>query len=152
MAHHKPLKDYLACVAVDIGSTGTGYAYSTRDDFRADQLDVTLNEKWTEESQGSLGLKAPTCLLLDPTMQFHAFGYEAENKYAELAAEELHEDWYYFERFKMQLFKNEVSIAPTNNRYQYEKGKITSRDQSRNPYIEYKIKRRANVEPWTYQR
>jgi hypothetical protein len=111
---HKPLKDYLACVAIDIGTTGTGYAYSTREDFREDQTGVTLNEKWTDQSQGLPSLKAPTCLLLDPKMQFHAFGYEAENKYAELAAEGSHENWFYFERFKMQLFKNEVSSAFIN--------------------------------------
>ena len=106
---HKPLKNYLACVAIDIGTTGTGYAYSSVDDFRSNRLDVTFNNKWTDEYQGLLALKTPTCLLLNPALKFHAFGYEAEDKYADLAAKELHNDWYYFERFKLQLYKSEVS-------------------------------------------
>ena len=106
---HKPLKNYLACVAIDIGTTGTGYAYSSVDDFRSNHLDVTFNNRWTDEYQGLLALKTPTCLLLDPALKFHAFGYEAEDKYADLAAKELHNDWYYFERFKLQLYKSEVS-------------------------------------------
>ncbi|XP_061167776.1 heat shock 70 kDa protein 12B-like [Saccostrea echinata] len=105
----KSLKDYSACVAIDIGTTGTGYAYKILGDLGSDRMEVTLNNKWTEESPGLLGIKTPTCLLLDPKMTFNAFGYEAENKYAELASEGLHSDWYYFERFKLQLFKNKIT-------------------------------------------
>lgn len=108
---HKPLKNYLACVAIDIGTTGTGYAFSTLEEFRINQLDVTLNDPWTEEFRGLLALKAPTCILFDPTMKFHAFGYEAENKYTDLATKDAHGDWYYFERFKLHLFKTEVSLS-----------------------------------------
>lgn len=108
---HKPLKNYLACVAIDIGTTGTGYAFSTLEKFRINQLDVTLNDPWTEEFRGLLALKAPTCILFDPTMKFHAFGYEAENKYTDLATKDAHGDWYYFERIKLHLFKTEVSLS-----------------------------------------
>lgn len=91
---HKPLKNYLACVAIDIGTTGTGYAFSMLEEFRINQLDVTLNDPWTEEFRGLLALKAPTCILFEPTMKFHAFGYEAENKYTDLATKDAHGDWF----------------------------------------------------------
>lgn len=107
---HKPLKNYLACVAIDIGTTGTGYAFSMLEEFRINQLDVTLNDPWTEEFRVLLALKAPTCILFDPTMKFHAFGYEAENKYTDLATKDAHGDWYYFERFKLHLFKTEIAM------------------------------------------
>ena len=37
-----------------------------------------------------------------------AFGYEAENKYAELAEEKLHGNYYYFKKFKMLLHEKLV--------------------------------------------
>ncbi|KAH3820948.1 hypothetical protein DPMN_122700 [Dreissena polymorpha] len=40
-----------------------------------------------------------------------AFGYDAESKYAELAAEENHTDVYFFQTFKMKLFDNEGTIG-----------------------------------------
>lgn len=34
---------------------------------------------------------------------FHSFGYDAEEKYAELSEAEEHKEWYYFSHFKMKL-------------------------------------------------
>ena len=57
-----------------------------------------------------MSLKTSTCVLFDPDQKFAKFGYEAETQYGELAAEgtDTHKDWYYFRRFKMQLFDNKV--------------------------------------------
>ena len=38
-----------------------------------------------------------------------AFGYDAENKYFELAEEKMHYRYYYFKRFKMMLHEKIVS-------------------------------------------
>ena len=65
-------------------------------------------------------LKTPTCVLFDPDQNFAKFGYDAETQYCELAAEgtDAHKDWFYFRRFKMQLFDSEVNTyeqRPTEN-------------------------------------
>ena len=57
-----------------------------------------------------MSLKTSTCVLFKPDKTFHSFGYEAEDHYGELASEETgeHKKWYYFRRFKMQLFDKKV--------------------------------------------
>ncbi|WAQ99136.1 HS12A-like protein [Mya arenaria] len=52
---------------------------------------------------GLTSWKTPTTVLLEPDKSFHSFGYEAEEKYIELAEDEKHQDWFYFQRFKMLL-------------------------------------------------
>ncbi|WAQ95287.1 HS12A-like protein, partial [Mya arenaria] len=48
---------------------------------------------------------APTCALIRPDGQsLEAFGYDAEDRYTELASEDKHRPWYFFKRFKMMLF------------------------------------------------
>lgn len=72
--------------------------------------------------------KAPTTLLLYPDKKFFAFGYEAENIYRESAEKVATDsdsesesedkkkpkfdckDLYYFQRFKMLLHENKVSM------------------------------------------
>ena len=60
-----------------------------------------------------MSLKTSTCVLFKPDKTFHSFGYEAEDHYGELAAEETgeHKTWYYFRRFKMQLFDKRVGVV-----------------------------------------
>jgi len=47
-------------------------------------------------------------LLLDPQIQFDSFGYDAENKYVELAENEQHQGWLLLRRFKMILHNKTV--------------------------------------------
>ena len=67
-----------------------------------------------------VNLKTPTYVLFDPDQNFANFGYDAETQYAELADEgtDTHKDWFYFRRFKMQLFDNKVNtyeLRPTEH-------------------------------------
>ena len=93
--------------AIDFGTTYSGYAFSFKSDFEKDPTNVQ-GKNWQAKSSGSL--KAPTCILLKPDQSFEAFGYEAEDRYAELAQDEEHYDYYYFRRFKMELYRPEVSL------------------------------------------
>ncbi|CAG2206558.1 unnamed protein product [Mytilus edulis] len=94
--------NYLIVAAIDFGTTYSGYAFSTRSDFKKNPLQIQANHAW---NAGQLmSLKAPTCLLLDSDKNIVAFGYEAENIYAELVMDEEHHDYYYFHRFKMRLY------------------------------------------------
>ena len=59
-----------------------------------------------------MSLKTSTCVLFKPDKTFNSFGYDAEEDYAELASRETgeHKKWYYFRRFKMQLFDKKVEV------------------------------------------
>ncbi|XP_052779373.1 heat shock 70 kDa protein 12B-like [Mya arenaria] len=92
----------LLVASIDFGTTYSGWAFSFRHEFESDPTKVSA-KNW---SGGQLvSQKGPTCVLIRPDGKtLEEFGYEAENKYAELAIDECHKQWYYFRRFKMKLF------------------------------------------------
>lgn len=96
----------MLSAAIDIGTTYTGYAFSSKDDYIQDPTKI-YTSLWARSKL--LSFKAPTSVLLDSRQEFIAFGYEAEDKYYELVADEEHEDYYYFHRFKMFIY-GKVSI------------------------------------------
>lgn len=93
---------YLLVAAFDFGTTYSGYAFS----FRDNPLKVETNQNWVAGSEKLISLKTPTCLLVDPGRNFHSFGFQAENKYADLAEEGKHHGWLLFRQFKMMLHNN----------------------------------------------
>ncbi|XP_076106868.1 heat shock 70 kDa protein 12B-like isoform X2 [Mytilus galloprovincialis] len=98
--------NYLYVAAIDFGTTYSGYAFSSRTDFKRDPLEIHANQSWNAGSTQLASLKTPTSLLLDSDKKFVAFGYEAENEYADLISDQLHEDYFYFSRIKMYLYQN----------------------------------------------
>ncbi|XP_076117417.1 heat shock 70 kDa protein 12A-like [Mytilus galloprovincialis] len=92
------MRNALVCAALDIGTTHSGYAYSTRNEYEKEQTNIHTNI-WKGSSLCSF--KAPTAVLLDSGQKLVAFGYEAENMYSELVADEEHEDYYYFRKLMM---------------------------------------------------
>ena len=98
---------HLLVAAIDFGTTFSGYAFSFRHDNERDPLKISANT-WTAGSGSLVSLKTSTCVLFDPSEKFHSFGFEAEDKYSNLALDEEHEDWYYFRRFKMMLYEKTV--------------------------------------------
>ncbi|KAL4218132.1 hypothetical protein ACF0H5_022868 [Mactra antiquata] len=101
MSSHDP--KFKLVVAFDFGTTYSGYAFS----FRDFPLHIKTNCGWSDGADGLVTMKAPTCLLMTPEDEFHSFGYEAENKYSSLAAEDKHRGWLLFRRFKMLLHNTE---------------------------------------------
>ncbi|XP_063415830.1 heat shock 70 kDa protein 12A-like [Mytilus trossulus] len=97
---------YYVCAAIDIGTTYSGYAFSSKDDYSREPTNINTSY-WPGSKLHSL--KAPTAILLDSHQKFVAFGYEAENMYSELVAEEEHEDYYYFHSFKMLLHERRIT-------------------------------------------
>ncbi|KAK3086243.1 hypothetical protein FSP39_015707 [Pinctada imbricata] len=95
--------DHIFSVALDFGTTYSGFAYSSTSDFQNRPDKIYTNEAWNSGGQGLLSHKTPTVLLLTSNKKFEAFGYEAENLYADLALDGLHKDRYYFRRYKMKL-------------------------------------------------
>ncbi|XP_060592450.1 heat shock 70 kDa protein 12A-like [Ruditapes philippinarum] len=93
--------DYLLVAAIDFGTAYSGYAFSTRGEYKNDPLKVCANT-W---SGGSLmSLKTSTCILFDKRKKFHSFGFEAEDNYSGYALDNEHNEYYFFRRFKMKLF------------------------------------------------
>ena len=95
----------LGVVALDLGTTYSGWAYSFRKEFKENPGDVKTTI-W-KSSEGLATVKTPTAILFDVNDQFDSFGYEAEAKYAELVEDEESEGWKFFTRFKMALFTDE---------------------------------------------
>lgn len=103
-------EDALAVVAIDFGTTYSGYAYSFRDEYKKDHAKIYSNEAW-QSGDGLVTPKTPTAILFDDDGQFLHFGYEAEHCYAEFSEGGDADEYYYFTQFKMKLFQTE-DISP----------------------------------------
>jgi hypothetical protein len=95
----------LFLAAIDLGTTYSGWAYSTRNEPNK----VHANQVWFAGSASLGSLKTPSCVLLTPNKEFKSFGYEAETMFATLAEKKQHSGWFFFQRFKMALFDDRVS-------------------------------------------
>ncbi|XP_062593076.1 heat shock 70 kDa protein 12A-like [Saccostrea cucullata] len=103
MASREKGENMLMVAAIDFGTTYSGYAYGMRHELEEDPPQLFCPH-W--QGRGSIiSFKAPTTVLLDENKEFVAFGYDAEDQYADLAEEEKHEDHFYFYRFKMMLYE-----------------------------------------------
>ncbi|KAM5246179.1 heat shock 70 kDa protein 12B isoform 2-T2 [Ctenodactylus gundi] len=89
---------FFVVVAIDFGTTSSGYAFS----FASDPEAIHMMRKWEGGDPGVAHQKTPTCLLLTPEGAFHSFGYTARDFYHDLDPEEAR-DWLYFEKFKMKI-------------------------------------------------
>lgn len=96
-------KHYLLVAAIDFGTSTSGYAISFKHEYKMDPLNIKFNDSWLAGSFYFNSKKAPTCVLLNPQKEFLAFGYEAEEEYAELAFDSKHNDHYFFKEIKMVL-------------------------------------------------
>ena len=93
---------YRIIAAIDIGTTFSGYAYA----LASNKNTIYSNRNWGQK-QGFLLQKTPTCLLLKPSGEFAAFGFDAVSQYNNLTENEASEH-YFFDRFKMKLYDNKV--------------------------------------------
>lgn len=105
---YSPRSSYLAVVAIDFGTTYSGFAISFIKDQGKDA--IFMNKDWINE-QGSRTSKTPTCLLLRPDLTFDSFGYEAIEKYAGLEDEGEEKEYLFFKHFKMALHSDEVRYS-----------------------------------------
>ncbi len=97
---------YRAVVAIDFGTTYSGYAYS----FSSHPEDIHLM-RTTQGGRysGSTASthKIPTILLLNEKGGFHSFGQDAREAYHDLDEAEA-KKWLYFEKFKLELHTRKV--------------------------------------------
>ncbi|XP_062614580.1 heat shock 70 kDa protein 12A-like [Saccostrea cucullata] len=95
--------NYLMCAAIDLGTTYSGYTFSSRHDFTRDPTKSAIKQ-WIDPITTMTSQKTSTCILFTNEKQFANFGFEAEEKYMELTLDKEQRDWYLFRRFKMSLY------------------------------------------------
>ena len=100
-----PSDKHFVVAAIDFGTTYSGYAFS----FTRDPDSIHMMRKWEGGDPGVSNQKTPTTLLLKPNGDFHSFGFGARDYYHDLEEGEA-KKWYYFEKFKMSLHSNQVSL------------------------------------------
>ncbi|XP_052075675.1 heat shock 70 kDa protein 12B-like isoform X3 [Mytilus californianus] len=83
--------DYTVVAALDLGTTYSGFAFSTRQN----PLDIQHVEN------------IPTLLLINPEKKFVGFGNDAIRIYSELVKTGQHTGHYFLQKFKMDLYENE---------------------------------------------
>ena len=93
----------LVVVAIDFGTTFSGYAFS----FTRDASSIHMMRRWEGGDPGVTNQKTPTTLLLKPDGTFHSFGFGARDFYHDLDASDS-KKWLYFDKFKMSLHCNKV--------------------------------------------
>ncbi|KAK3593584.1 hypothetical protein CHS0354_018680 [Potamilus streckersoni] len=87
-------KKTLLTAAIDFGTTFSGYAFS----WASKPMDVvTFNWDGTQ-------VKTPSIILLNSHGEPVAFGRKAESKFRRLLQQKNTDGFYYFEKFKMQLY------------------------------------------------
>ncbi|CAC5392283.1 unnamed protein product [Mytilus coruscus] len=91
----------LCVAAIDFGSSDSGCAFSLRSAYDLNPLNIQTEPLG---DKGSATRKSPTIVLMTPAGQFAAFGDIAQQQYEELALDEKDKEWFYFRRFKMQLY------------------------------------------------
>uniref|UniRef100_H2LMS6 Heat shock protein 12B n=1 Tax=Oryzias latipes TaxID=8090 RepID=H2LMS6_ORYLA len=89
---------FSVVVAIDFGTTSSGYAFS----FTQDSEAIHMMKRWEGGDPGVANQKSPTCLLLTPDLRFHSFGFAARDFYHDLDPEEARH-WLYFDKFKMKI-------------------------------------------------
>lgn len=99
-----PPVGHFVVVAIDFGTTFSGYAFS----FTRDPDSIHVMRKWEGGDPGVINQKVPTILLLAPDGSFHSFGFTARDFFHDLDPQEAPQ-WHFFEKFKMSLHNNPVS-------------------------------------------
>lgn len=100
--------NYLFVVSMDFGTTYSGYAFSSRNDFDENPLTIHTNQEWKAGGTPLISLKTPTSLLIRKDGSFLAFGYDAEDKFYSEIENENGDEVMLFRRFKMKLHNKMV--------------------------------------------
>jgi hypothetical protein len=104
----------LVVVAIDFGTTFSGYAYSVCEEYKKDQSKIYILT-W-QSGDGLQTYKTPTTILLDKDGKFCSFGYEAEHDYAKMCEDRTLAEYRYFSKFKMKLYQPECGANKGNMR------------------------------------
>lgn len=102
-ASKQPAGNKIVVVAIDVGTTYSGYAFS----YRSSPKEVFVNN-WISHAGDGLSYKAPSSILLNKTYNFVAFGYDAEKKFSEIVQNRNKDNFFFVKDFKTQLANDQV--------------------------------------------
>ena len=102
------MSDFLAVAAIDFGTTYSGIAFSFSQDYVRCPLKIDCTQWHSTGGSCRVSLKTPTTVLFSPRKEFQSFGYTAQDEYAEMADDNAHSGWIYYNNFKMMLHSNTV--------------------------------------------
>ncbi|KAK3595738.1 hypothetical protein CHS0354_025364 [Potamilus streckersoni] len=97
-------------IALDIGTTYSGYACQFRDTFKANPSEIWMNSSW---GQACIANKTKTCLLLTSTEEMVCIGDKAEFEFFKMYDQDkdlAEKNYLFFKNFKLILYK-EISEA-----------------------------------------
>lgn len=102
-ARRKPV---VVVVALDFGTTYSGYAFSSVKDYKTSKLNITINQPWNSGENRLASFKTPTSLLLKRNGDFVSYGYKAETAYENKLLDKTADkhEFLYFRQFKMELY------------------------------------------------
>ncbi|CAF1456479.1 unnamed protein product [Rotaria sp. Silwood1] len=114
--YHKKINSHFVVVAIDFGTTFSGYAFA----FTRDIDSILMMRKVDGNDPGVINQKTPTTILLTPNLEFHSFGFCARDFFHDLDLDEA-KRWLFFEKFKMHLhhtqdLNTQTLIAASNGR------------------------------------
>ncbi|KAL3857062.1 hypothetical protein ACJMK2_011758 [Sinanodonta woodiana] len=107
-------------IALDIGSTYSGYAYQFSSDFKENPREIWMSDSWSSSNNTH---KTSTCLLLKcDTQERIAIGEDAEKEYLRLCDTGEECDYHFFKNFKMILYRKDFATDenPANPKNQAE--------------------------------
>ncbi|KAL3857036.1 hypothetical protein ACJMK2_011736 [Sinanodonta woodiana] len=98
-------------IALDIGSTYSGYAYQFSSDFNDNPRDIWMSDSWSGSNSTH---KTSTCLLLKcDTLERIAIGEVAERKYLRFLDTGTECSYHLFKNFKMTLYRKDFTTDET---------------------------------------
>ena len=106
-------QDFLLVVAIDFGTSRSGFAYKYKED-----PDSVCRDLWQDSHENYP--KTATHLLMSPNGGVEAWGYSAIKKLAELRSKGSAQDYSFMKNFKMKLHKGD---RDKNGIYTVENGK-----------------------------
>ncbi|KAK3601031.1 hypothetical protein CHS0354_029251 [Potamilus streckersoni] len=96
-------EDFSLVIAIDFGTTYSGYGYQFLDEYRSNPMKISFPQAFNGGTHNLLSLKTSTCILINKNRECEDFGYEAEERYEELCLLKKHEQFFFFKHFKMKL-------------------------------------------------
>ncbi|KAL3857065.1 hypothetical protein ACJMK2_011761 [Sinanodonta woodiana] len=104
----KSKEEPAVVIALDIGSSHSGYAYQFRGDFTDKTGVIHVSRNWNTYNET---FKTSSCLLLERKTQMRiVIGENAEMRYSRICDEGKQFDFLFFKKFKMILYREDFRI------------------------------------------
>jgi hypothetical protein len=101
--------NYCVSAVINFSASYCGCAFLLNHRFTTDFKDARWIE-WFDHLNKRMTNTTSTCILFTKDKRFSHFGYEAEAKYNALMENNKHKEWFFFKRFKTNLYALKVCV------------------------------------------